>query len=98
VSRLATETGPGAGRALGGRGAPRALGLPRAARVRTHGGRPCQVDGEAVESVRESWLVEDRWWTERPLRRRYWEAVGARGRNLIVFRDLVGGGWFAQWG
>jgi CO dehydrogenase/acetyl-CoA synthase delta subunit len=56
------------------------------------------VDGEAIESVRESWLVEDRWWGDRPLRRRYWEAVGARGRNLIVFRDLVGGGWFSQGG
>ena len=88
--RLFAQAGPPA------RGGPRALGLPRAVRVRTHGGRPCQVGGEAVESVRESWLVEDRWWTDRPLRRRYWEAVGARGRNLIVFRDLLGGGWFVQ--
>jgi hypothetical protein len=56
------------------------------------------VDGEAIESVRESWLVEDRWWTDRPLRRRYWEAVGVRGRNLIVFRDLIDGGWFVQAG
>lgn len=83
----------GGQRALGG---PRALGLPRAVRVRTHGGRPCQVGAETIESVRESWLVEDRWWTDRPLRRRYWEVVGARGRNLIVFRDLVLGGWFVQ--
>lgn len=72
------------------------LGLPRAACVRAHAGRPCAVDGEAVEAVRESWLVEDRWWTGRPLRRRYWELVGVRGRNLVVFRDLVAGGWFTQ--
>ena len=77
-------------------GGARALGLPRPARVRTRAGRPCEVDGEAVDSLRESWLVEDRWWTERPLRRRYWEVVGARGRNLVVFRDLVAGGWFVQ--
>jgi hypothetical protein len=79
-------------------GGPRALGLPRAARVRTRAGRPCEVDREAIESVRESWLVEDRWWTDRPLRRRYWEAVGVRGRNLVVFRDLLDGGWFLQGG
>jgi hypothetical protein len=54
------------------------------------------VDGRAVESVRESWLVEDRWWTDEPLRRRYWEVVDARGRNLVVFHDLRSGGWFAQ--
>jgi hypothetical protein len=46
--------------------------------------------------VRESWLVEDRWWTDRPLRRRYWEIVSVRGRNLVVFHDLCAGGWFTQ--
>lgn len=74
----------------------RVLNLPRPARVRWRSGSPGQVDGEAIESVRESWLVEDRWWTGRPLRRRYWELVGARGRNLVVFHDLDDGGWFVQ--
>jgi hypothetical protein len=59
-------------------------------------GRPRVVDGREIESVRESWLVEDRWWAERPLRRRYWEVVDARGRNLVVFHDLRSGGWFTQ--
>lgn len=77
-------------------GRPRALNLPRTARVRTHDGAPCSVDGERIEAVRESWLVEDRWWTDRPLRRRYWEMVSVRGRNLIVFHDLCAGGWFTQ--
>jgi hypothetical protein len=75
---------------------PRALNLPRAARVTSHGGVPCKVNGERVEAVRESWLVEDRWWAEQPLRRRYWELVSVRGRNLIVFHDLCAGGWFTQ--
>ncbi len=65
------------------------LNLPRAARVRTGaGGVPAQVDGRAIEAVRESWLVEDRWWTAQPLRRRYWEVVTTNGRNLVVFHDL----------
>lgn len=76
---------------------PRQLALPRRARVRAAaGGRPVAVDGRRVEAVRESWLVEDRWWTERSLRRRYWEVVTACGRDVIVFHDLVGGGWFTQ--
>jgi hypothetical protein len=82
----------------------RALNAPRPARVRTgRGGAPRQVDGRAVELVRESWLVEDRWWTARPLRRRYWEVVTSCGRNLVVFHDLGAGagdrragGWFQQ--
>ena len=32
----------------------------------------------------------------RPLRRRYFELVLDNGRNVVVFRDLVGGGWFMQ--
>ena len=73
------------------------LNLPRSARVQAGpGGVPRLVDGESVEQVRESWLVEDRWWTPRPLRRRYWEVVSTRGRNLIVFHDLTAGGWFSQ--
>ncbi len=46
--------------------------------------------------MRESWLVEDRWWTPEPVRRRYWEVVTTCGRNLVVYRDLVAGGWFSQ--
>ena len=74
----------------------RSLNPPRPARVRWRDGAPAVVDGEAIEHLRESWLVEDRWWTTAPLRRRYWELVGARGRNVIVFHDLCSGGWFAQ--
>ena len=52
--------------------------------------------GREVVAVRESWLVEDRWWTGAPLRRRYWEVVTLAGDNLVVFRDLVGGDWFSH--
>ena len=75
----------------------RRLGEPRAARVRIGSdGVPLAVDGQAIAHVRESWLVEDRWWTDQPLRRRYWELVGERGRNTVVFHDLRSGRWFMQ--
>ena len=51
------------------------------------GGVPCAVAGVAVEAVREDWLVEDRWWTPKPLQRRYFELVLADGRNLVVFHE-----------
>jgi hypothetical protein len=73
------------------------LATPRPAQVRADAnGRPQAVAGRRVEAVRESWLIEDRWWTEKPLRRRYWEVVTADGRDLVVFRDLERGGWYAQ--
>jgi CO dehydrogenase/acetyl-CoA synthase delta subunit len=77
-------------------GSIRRLGEPRPAVVRAAeaDGRPLSVDGEAVEAVVETWLLEDRWWTERPLRRRMWEVVTARGRAVVVHRDLVDGSWW----
>ena len=73
------------------------LSEPRPATVETaDDGRPQKIDGHAIEAVRESWLIEDRWWTANPLRRRYWEVVTADGRNLVAFRDLVKGAWFTQ--
>ncbi len=77
--------------------APRSLGAPRPVTVGAGpGGRPEDVDGRRVESVRESWLIEDRWWTGSPVRRRYWEVVTHDGRNLVVFRELDEGRWFEQ--
>lgn len=60
------------------------------------GGAPRTIAGASVNSIREEWVVEDRWWTGTPLRRRYFEVVLIDGRNVVVFRDLVGGGWYLQ--
>ena len=61
------------------------------------GGEPVAVDGIEVEAIREDWLVEDRWWTPRPLQRRYFELVLADGRDVVVFREPADGGrWFRQ--
>jgi hypothetical protein len=79
-------------------GRTRRLAQPRQARIDADraDGRPLTVDGRTVDAVRESWLVEDRWWDGSPIRRRYWEVVTSCGRNLVAFHDLRGGGWFVQ--
>ena len=59
-------------------------------------GKPAWLSGAAVRTVLEDWVVEDRWWTGRPLRRRYFELVLADGRNAVVFHDLESGRWFVQ--
>jgi hypothetical protein len=75
----------------------RRLALPQeAVVVPGAGGRPLVVDRHEVVSVRESWLIEDRWWTDRPLRRRYWEVVTIDGRDLVVYRDLEDGRWYSH--
>ncbi len=78
-------------------GSSRRLGAPKPTSVLPgDGGAPRVVAGAQVDTVREEWVVEDRWWTARPLRRRYFEVVLNDGRNVVLFRDLVGGGWFLQ--
>lgn len=77
----------------------RRLAAPRRVGVRVGpGGVPTAVDNVPVESVAEDWVVEDRWWTGRPLRRRYFELVLRDGRNAVVFRDIASGRWFSQRG
>jgi hypothetical protein len=72
---------------------------PRPATVRLGSdGTPAALGRVAVEAVREQWLVEDRWWTARPIRRCYFELTSLDGRDVVVFRDLVSGRWFSQRG
>ncbi|MGH3007023.1 MAG: hypothetical protein ACRDOS_14210 [Gaiellaceae bacterium] len=52
--------------------------------------------GVAVAGVCEEWRVVDRWWTEAPVRRRYFEVLLETGRNAVVFEDGERGGWFTQ--
>ena len=61
-------------------------------------GTPRVVNRQPVALVREEWHVVDRWWTEEPVRRRYFEVVLESGQNTVVFRDEEGGGWFTQRG
>ena len=71
------------------------LYAPRPASVDAdRGGRPLAVAGVAVEAVREEWLVEDRWWSAKPIARHYFELALADGRCEVVFRE--GGSWFSQ--
>ncbi|CAN5150521.1 hypothetical protein BH24ACT23_BH24ACT23_10450 [soil metagenome] len=72
-----------------------ALYAPRPVPVKPDGqGRPASVSGVVVSSVREEWLVEDRWWTPRPIERHYFELVLADGRCEVIFCE--DGRWLAQ--
>ena len=59
-------------------------------------GVPVRVNREGVALVREEWRVVDRWWTEDPLDRRYFDVVLESGQNACVFRDEEAGCWFSQ--
>jgi hypothetical protein len=72
---------------------------PRQALVETSAaGVPVRVNRQGVAFVREEWRVVDRWWTEEPIDRRYFELVLETGENTVVFRDEERGCWFGQRG
>jgi hypothetical protein len=74
----------------------RRLNEPRPALVVCEDGVPAAVDRVRVAAVREEWRVDDRWWTEEPVERCYFEALLESGRNVVVFRDETSDTWFRQ--
>ena len=100
MTGLQHPSGMGAGRPPGKKRTAtrlRRIGEPRSAAVRAgSGGIPTAIGNDVVDAVAEDWVVEDRWWTGDPLRRRYFELVLRSGVNAVVFRDLVTGAWWAQ--
>ena len=83
----------------------RALNEPRTVGVRTDPeGQPTAVSlsgparrrsFHAVATVRESWRIDDEWWRQ-PISRLYHDVVLEGGQLLVLYRDLVGGGWYVQ--
>jgi hypothetical protein len=75
------------------------LNEPRPAVVEARvDGTPMRVNRLTVEVIREEWRVVDRWWTEEPVSRRYFEVVLQSGENAVVFRDGERSCWFTQRG
>jgi hypothetical protein len=73
------------------------LNAPRPALVEANAsGIPRRVNRQCVALLREEWRVVDRWWTEEPVSRRYFELVLESGQNAVVFRDEERGCWFTQ--
>lgn len=67
-------------------------------RVAVEEGVPAAVEQVRVFQVREEWRVVDRWWTEEPVSRRYFDVVLAGGEHAVVYLDEEVGRWFSQRG
>jgi hypothetical protein len=75
------------------------LNQPRPAVVEARvDGTPVRVNRQPVALLREEWRVVDRWWTEEPVSRRYFEVVLQSGENTVVYRDEEREMWFTQRG
>ena len=51
-----------------------------------------------VASIDDLWEIDEEWWREQPIARRYYQVTTEDGRRITIFRDLVEGGWYRQRG
>jgi hypothetical protein len=51
---------------------------------------------KAVVGIRDRWRLDDEWWRERPVSRLYYALLLEDGALLVVFQDLIEGGWYEQ--
>jgi len=49
----------------------------------------------AVESVQESWRIDDEWWRQQ-VSRRYFEVVLQGGKRVVLYEDLITREWWMQ--
>lgn len=76
-------------------GLARPIAAPRPALVEAgRDGVPWSVNRLPVAVVREEWRIVDRWWTEEPVCRRYFDVVLESGQHAVVYHDCERGGWF----
>lgn len=66
-----------------------AAGLPAA--VAVSGGRR-----QAVIAITDRWRLDDEWWRNQAICRLYYVVILSAGQRLVLYKDLVGGGWYKQ--
>ena len=49
-----------------------------------------------VASVDDLWEIDEEWWRENPIVRRYYQVTTEDDRPMTIFRDLVSGEWYRQ--
>ncbi len=81
----------------------RAVGLPVPLEVaEDEWQRPVSIalKGRAlrVASIDDLWQVDDEWWRENPISRRYYQLTTEDARRLTIFHDQAQGGWYWQRG
>ena len=83
-------------RGQGNARAARRLNEPHRVRVVAQEGLPARIGGVPVVAVRDEWRLSERWWTDQPLRRRYFDLVLETGEHVVVFFDEEGAEWYRQ--
>ena len=81
----------------------RSLNLPALIQVEEDGNqRPSTISLRrqrlGVASIDDMWEIDEEWWREHPIVRRYYQVTTEDGRPMTIFRDLASGEWYRQGG
>jgi hypothetical protein len=49
-----------------------------------------------VASIENVWEIEDEWWRQHPISRRYYRVLLEDGSSMTLFRDLLNSLWYEQ--
>ena len=78
----------------------RPLNPPRSLQVIARDGHPVTVvtagRQRRVLEIQDLWRIEDEWWRETPILRRYYQVLLEGGTILTIYHDEVAGEWRAQ--
>ena len=50
----------------------------------------------AIAAIEDRWRLDDEWWRSEPLSRLYYTVLLASGEKMVLFKDLIKGGWYQQ--
>ena len=80
----------------------RALNMPEPCEVQTGKHNQPQIIKKrrkkslSVLSVRDTWRVDDEWWTDRQISRQYYTILLEDLSIVTIFVDRIEGGWYEQ--
>jgi hypothetical protein len=51
---------------------------------------------QLIQTVDDRWRIDDEWWRREPVSRMYYAVRLTSGQKLVLYKDLIGGGWYRQ--
>ena len=73
-------------------------GLTRLSRLAQQQRTNAKIGAQKITAINDLWQVNDEWWREHPVSRRYYQITTQSDRRLTIFKDDLNGNWYCQKG
>ena len=57
-----------------------------------------KIVAQKITTINDLWQVNDEWWREYPVSRRYYQITTQSDTRLTIFKDNLNGDWYCQKG